>query len=382
MKASNNNSNVEKTKFFSYKKENLADGCKYCIKGEKSVLYITGICPRNCFFCPTSEKKKNKDVKYINEQKFETDKEMIEEIKLSKSKGVGITGGDPLARLDRTVNAIKLLKKTFGKKFHIHLYTSPDLVTKEALTKLHTAGLDEIRFHPDLENDKLWNKILLAKEKSFKWLVGIEIPTIPDKEKETIKLIEKFNEVVDYFNFNELEISDLNADEFIKRKYFPKDNISYAVTNSQKLGLKLLKIAKRGHFCTCKLKDRIQLGNRIIKRAESVMKNYDSITDEGMLVRGAIYINVVPVKPYAQLLKNINSKKEITLLEKLKNELIKTYRVPKNLIDIDKTKLRLLTTTGVVESLSKELKEKGNKYAVVTEYPTSDNMEVELEFLN
>ena len=61
---------TKKTKYHSYKTGKLAKGCQLCVKGRKSVLFSTGLCPRNCFFCPISDKKKNNDVIFINELKI------------------------------------------------------------------------------------------------------------------------------------------------------------------------------------------------------------------------------------------------------------------------------------------------------------------------
>ena len=97
-------------------------------------------------------------------------------------------------------------KKRFGKKFHIHLYTSLNLVNNERLSLLHKAGLDEIRFHPDLDSKKLWNNLNYAKE--YDWDTGVEIPLIPGKEKETMSLIDFVQDKVDFLNLNELEIAD------------------------------------------------------------------------------------------------------------------------------------------------------------------------------
>jgi pyruvate formate-lyase activating enzyme-like uncharacterized protein len=113
---------IEKTKYHSYKLNNLADGCKLCIAGRKSVFFITGVCPENCFYCPISDQKKNNDVIYINEWPTKKEDEIIQEIKNCDSYGVGITGGDPLARLDRTLFWISKLKKTLERNF-IFIYT-------------------------------------------------------------------------------------------------------------------------------------------------------------------------------------------------------------------------------------------------------------------
>ena len=122
---------LSKTPYFSYKIGELPTGCKFCVKGEKLVLFITGICNRNCFYCPLSEQKKNKDVVYANEWETKPNQfdVIIKEAKLTNAKGAGITGGDPLLVCERTCSTIKKLKKAFGKKFHIHLYTSLNNVT-------------------------------------------------------------------------------------------------------------------------------------------------------------------------------------------------------------------------------------------------------------
>jgi len=189
---------IDKTKFYSKKIGNLAKGCRQCVKGQKLVYFVTGICPRRCYYCPISDKKYGKDVIYANERLVKNIHQVIEEAKLCDAKGAGFTGGDPLCNLFRTIFSIRQLKKIFGKSFHIHLYTSFDLIDNQNLGKLFRAGLDEIRFHADIEDDKLWDKILLAKE--FKWDIGVEIPVIPGKLKETKKLIDYFYDKIDFLN--------------------------------------------------------------------------------------------------------------------------------------------------------------------------------------
>ena len=179
---------MQPNQYYSYNQGRLPKGCQMCVKGEKLVLFVTGICPRKCNFCPVSDEKYQKDVIFANEKDVKSDDDLIEEAEKMRARGAGITGGDPLAKLDRTISFIKKLKEKFGKEFHIHLYTSLNLVSEETLTKLFEAGLNEIRFHPDLDDNKLWDKLNLVKK--FKWDVGMEIPLIPSKEKETKKLID------------------------------------------------------------------------------------------------------------------------------------------------------------------------------------------------
>src|SRR3989344_5108504 len=194
-----------------------AKGCKFCVKGEKMVLFITGLCAKNCYFCPVSDNKMYKDVVYANEWRIQNDEEVLEEARLTEAKGAGITGGDALMRVDRCVHYIKLLKDTFGKKFHIHLYTPLKIVTGEKLKKLCDAGLDEIRFHPDLDDRSLWNQLSLAAE--FNWDVGVEIPCIPGKKKEILNLMSFARDKVKFFNLNELEFADTKLNKLSERGF-------------------------------------------------------------------------------------------------------------------------------------------------------------------
>jgi len=376
---------IKKTKFYSYKTGNIAKGCQLCVKGRKSVLFATGLCPRDCFFCPISDYKKNNDVIFINEleiKELEIDK-LIKEIKVSKSKGVGITGGDPLSKINRTTGFIKILKEKFSKQFHIHLYTSFIHVTKNNLQKLANTGLDEIRFHPDLDSDKSWDNINNAK--GFDWQIGIEVPVIPDKEKEIMKLIDFFKDKVDFFNFNELEISDNKNVERFKKKYSLKDKSSYAIKDSEELGLKLLNYCNKNkinaHFCSVKLKDKVQLANRIKLRAKSIKLNTDKVDKQGLLKRGIIYSAIVPGMSYDSVLFNLKTRdreKEIEDLKQLQKRLNMVFNIPKNKLFIDTKKLRIITSVNIAKSLVKKIPE---QCAIVLEYPTADQLEVEIELI-
>jgi hypothetical protein len=353
---------IEKTRYFSKKIGSLAKGCRQCVKGQKLVLFVTGICPRKCYFCPISDKKYQHDVIYANERKVTNIYQIIEEAKLCSAKGAGFTGGDPLTRLARTVKFIKALKKKFGKKFHIHLYTSFDLVNKNSLQKLYNAGLDEIRFHADIDNSSLWDRIELADK--FDWDVGIEIPVIPNKLKQTKKLIDFFHNKLSFLNLNELEIADNKMSRLSKLGFLTKTKVSYAVKGSEQTAIKLMKYIQNKkyslnvHYCTAKLKDRVQLGERIKRRAKNIRKPYDIVDKEGLLIRGAIY-----AKNPAELRK----------------KLMKEFRIPKDLIEVENK--RLLTGAWIIDELRQELKNKKLKIAIVKEYPTYDKLQVEVDFI-
>jgi uncharacterized protein len=356
---------LKKTKYESYLYGKLPKGCTMCVTGEKSVLFVTGKCSQNCYYCSLSDNKKNKDMTIINEWETNSEKDLLTEISLCSSKGAGVTGGDPLLVIDKTTHLIKLLKKKFGKNFHIHLYTPLKLVSKERLSKLHKAGLDEIRFHPDLDDNKLWERINIAKE--FDWDVGVEIPSLPHRVKETKKLVDFLAGKITFLNINELELSDNNFQSFEGLSFIPKDKMSYAIKGSLDAAKEIANYAnkksiKNIHVCTATLKDKYQLRNRIKLRSKKAKKEYDLVSSEGMLVRGAIYLG------------KEDSKKIIFWLKK-------EFGIPTELLEYDKKRNRVLTTTKVVETLADTLKKKGIKPAIVEEFPTQDCFPVEINYI-
>jgi len=389
---------VEKTPYHSYKVKGLAKGCKHCVKGEKLVLFITGLCDRGCFYCPLSDEKRGCDVVYANEWdtghvRGELTREqydiIIEEARMCNAKGAGITGGDPLLVTERSREAIKRLKSAFGKDFHIHLYTSLENVTGEKLEKLYSAGLDEIRFHPNLDDDSLWDRLNLAR--SFDWDVGVEIPVIPGYEDKTKKLIDYVADKIDFLNLNELELSDSSGNKLVERGYAAKDDESYAVAGSLEMGLALMEYClDKGykfkiHLCTVKLKDAVQVGERIKRRSEKAATSRDIVTKEGLLIRGVIYLKeTAPSFSYRKMIKEMPPEKRKELLSRLdllRDELVKKYSLKNDEISVDIDKLRLLTTQKTVKKFAERLKAAGLVPAVVEEYPTKDALEVDIEFL-
>jgi hypothetical protein len=381
-----------KTPYYSWKLNELPDGCKQCVKGEKLVMFVTGICPRQCSYCPLSEQKKDRDVIFANERQLDNEdaiQDMITEARACKSKGAGFTGGDPLSRIDRTCRYISLLKKTFGKKFHVHLYTSMDLLNAQDIKKLSDSGLDELRFHPELNNDKLWSKVKLffdeKGKKKYKFKIGIEIPVLPNSYSITKKVVDYFSPYVDFINLNELEISD--ADAFKIKNLHVRNSTYYGAAGSQEVAMEILNYINKKypslnvHYCTCKLKDKVQLGQRLLRRATNTARKFDIITEDGTLLRGAIYLEK-PGFNYKKKLAEVKNKEAIILkLEIIRKEIIKEYSIPNSLIEVDSLKLRLVTNIGIIKELAKILKSQKLIPAIVEQYPTYDQMEVEVEFL-
>lgn len=336
----------------------LPEGCRLCIEGKKSVLFMTGLCKQDCFYCTISEKRWQKNGSWINEQLLKKDSDLIKEIELSNSRGVGITGGEPFLVLDKTVRWVKLLKENFGNNFHIHLYTSGIGVGEQQLEKIYSAGLDEIRIH--------LNRELVKAALKFDWDVGMEVPAMPKgfgKMKQTVDFLENCG--AKFLNLNELEFSERNILPFQKLGFTKVSDSMTAVKGSSETAEKILEYAESNarklniHFCMAALKMNYQLRNRLSRRAENIKKDFETVTKDGFLLKGIIFGDS---------------------LEKIKNELLKNS-VPEKMFSVSKEKNRIETSVSTARKIAKKFIGKF-KCAVVEEYPTAEPWDFELTPLN
>ena len=251
------------------------------MEGRKSVIFITGLCPEKCFYCPLSPARKNVDVMYVNEIRVSVNNDALLEIIASGSFGAGITGGDPLIKLETTVSLIRALKDYFGSKFHIHLYTTGLLLKRETMEKLNNAGLDEIRIH--ITGRHSWKALQVALK--YPLSVGIENPAIPGEEKKLIEILERADKLgVEFVNLNELEISEGNYYSLKLRGMRPKQD-GIGVVGSEETAKTVLDWAlKHGistavHYCPAVFKDRHQFRRRMMLRALNTRRVFESLGD-------------------------------------------------------------------------------------------------------
>ncbi|MBW9220630.1 radical SAM protein [Methanothermococcus sp. SCGC AD-155-M21] len=372
--------------------DNLPVGCQQCINGEKLVLFITGICGENCYYCPISEKRKEKDVIYANERKINSIEECIEECLLCGSKGVGITGGNPLLKIEKTYRYIKALKKRFGPSFHIHLYTTPTVIDENKLKTLKEAGLDEIRLHPtkyfnkyyhymkgegkkhnsNKEIEEYLGDFLDTLKLCTKYIkdVVVEIPSIPRYENEIIYLLEEIEKIgVRFININQLEYSETNYRTLKSMGFLEKNTYTSEILGSEETAKIIIdyfnKKIENGkskltiHYCPSILKDGIQMKNRLINRAKNVAKEYEVITNEGLLLRGIVSF------------KDIEDVKDLL-------EILEYNTLP---YEIDENKYNIYLSPYVLEDIVDYLKDNIYNFKfggyISERYPTHDELEVE-----
>ncbi len=339
----------------------LAKGCQYCVRGKKLVLFVSGVCPRNCYYCSLSEKRKNKDVVWANERVCKSPEEAVEEAELGNATGAGITGGDPNLFVQRTLSYARAFKKRFGKQFHLHIYLPTDTTTPKRLSAF-SSSIDEVRFHPaflirpmNVEATRLESeKILKAVAIFGKANVGIELPMLPDKKKEILSYLKQMAPYIGFINLNEFEASDTNF-SYLTKHHRLKDQ-GYLVSGSREAGLWVLKqLNRKGlktkiNLCTADSKLNYQYRNRL--RNHQILP-FGKKTSEGTVVYYAIYPR---------------NSKELQILSK---------HVKGKEAFFDKKKRRVLVSRRLALALS-------TNYTIIKseEYPTFDGMEVEIQALN
>jgi pyruvate formate-lyase activating enzyme-like uncharacterized protein len=366
----------------------LSPGCKACQQGRSTVIFVTGLCNATCFYCPVGLTRMFKTQSYANEKPLNILEDLIQEVKLCKSRAASLTGGDPLIESEKCFEYAQILKKEFGPDFYIHLYTPGREGTPEIFEKLSEV-IDEIRFHPKHPGDV--KNIELAMK--YKWNVGIEIPATPgihntkffqDYIKEYAEKSQQFKKEFVFININELEISERNFPKLLKRKLISEQSqpdVGISVNGSNEEAHKIIDYISATypfisvHFCPAGQKDRIQLPNRLLHRAHSVMLPSDLLIEDwtesgsskGLLIRGVIRLSVTSKSE-----QNTNEK-----LERIKEKLTGVFKIPSDQISIDLEKKQLLTRADFLEEYAYDIKKVFPEIIIgmVEEYPTDERLE-------
>ena len=274
----------------------LSEACAQCAEGTKMVLFVTGVCRFRCFYCPVSERRNQIDVAYANERRVLSDADVIDEARAIGAAGTGITGGDPLGVIDRTVHYVELLKREFGPSHHVHLYTHEP--NPEKLRRLAEAGLDEFRLHiphylwgPLASKGGAYRRVL---EEAPSWGIrrGVEVPVLPEKERELAHLLETLGAIgVDFVNLNELEFSETNDRPLRERGYAVDERGGWGVRGSREVAERLVRqsgLSVPVHYCSSRFKDGVQLKRRLLRRLERTAPAFAVPTGEGTVILGVV----------------------------------------------------------------------------------------------
>lgn len=349
-------------------------GCRFCATGSKMVFFITGLCDSSCYYCPLSEEKAGKDVVFADEMPVFSEDDVLLEIDAIQGEGAGISGGDPLCTLDRTLHYIRLLKKTYGSDFHIHLYTSKNALNQDTVKQLVGAGLDEIRFHPQ-NND--WSGIENAVSSRIK--VGIEVPAIPSEFEKLKEIAERAETIgVAFLNINELEASETNFHSLTSLGMRLTDLGSASIQGSESTARQLLEWASTNlkqisiHFCSTRYKDGVQLRNRLERRLRQTIRPFEERDEsEPLLILGIIRA------PYGFSL-------DIQQLHKIQSILQDRLGISSSDFNLDLKRMRIELAPCILDTMSRNIKNSLKEFGLLEiglsyEYPSWDRLQTLFE---
>jgi pyruvate formate-lyase activating enzyme-like uncharacterized protein len=183
----------------------ISPGCQTCHIGmERSTLFISLKCHRDCFYCfnPNQE-----NYEYYRDHTRDTMAD-LDSLYASNPhlKHLALTGGEPLLYKNETIEFFRKGRELFPEVY-TRLYTSGDHVDQATLQALSDAKLDEIRFSirmHDLAKGQrhTYDRIALARD--YIPQVMVEMPVLPGTLEEMKDVLTEL-ERLEIYGINLLE---------------------------------------------------------------------------------------------------------------------------------------------------------------------------------
>ncbi|WP_153306397.1 radical SAM protein [Desulfogranum japonicum] len=264
---------------------NLSPGCRLCVEGLWSCLFINGKCNGNCFYCPTSQDEVGSPT--TNTVSFQDSKDYIAYLRLFGFKGASISGGEPLLTLDKSVRFIRSIKKHFGENIYVWLYTNGILATRDIMKRLAGAGLDEIRFDIGATGYSMRH---LEHAVGVIPTVTVEIPAVPEENERMKCLLPTLYDCgVQHLNLHQLRLTPYNFEKMVIRNYRFLHGKKVTVLDSELTALELLLHGKKNNiklpinYCSFPYKNQFQALAARRRNASFILKSYESLTENGFI---------------------------------------------------------------------------------------------------
>jgi len=293
----------------------LPEGCRRCLLGGRLCLTIGERCNKDCFYCSNPM---GSDLTRGDEFTINCDDDLYRLIRYSDPDAVCLTGGEPTLYMDRAEHYTRLLREECGPDFHIQFFTANADMTEDQMSRIHKAGVDEIRCH--LASYK--EARLVERARGYDWTVAVEIPSLPIADI-TDRIVDAAIELgADFVNLHELlffehenfqrvaKRTNLQPGEPLGRKvpYEPVPGKVFGTDIPARLGTalrptlgskeKAQEMMRKTletpgsktavHFCSMASKYLTQIPNRLARKARNVMRPFEDITPDGTLVSAMI----------------------------------------------------------------------------------------------
>jgi len=263
----------------------LSPGCRLCVEGAWSCLFINGRCNASCFYCPTSQDEIG--LPTTNSVNFRDPADYLAYLDRFGFRGASLSGGEPLLTPGRTLGFLGALKRRFGGQLHTWIYTNGSLVDRDLLLKLRDAGLDEIRFDIGAINYSLKPAALAV---GIIPTVTVEIPAVPE---ELARMKTAMGQLADagvrHLNLHQLRLTPYSLARFAGRPYTYLHGEKVTVLESELTALELIRhgldarIDLPVNYCSFVYKNRYQKQAARRRGALAMAKPHEALTEAGLL---------------------------------------------------------------------------------------------------
>lgn len=271
----------------------LSPGCKMCGNGTWSCLFINGICNARCFYCPTEQT--SADVPTTSSIQFKHPSDYVDYLKAFDFKGVSISGGEPFLTFNRTMQFISAVKRHFGDRIYLWLYTNGILATRGKCLQLRDAGVDEIRFNIGAVGYRLDHVRTAVNVINH---VTVEIPAVPEQhDLLTQKVREMRDAGVKFLNLHQIRCTTHNYKNLLDRNYTFLHGPAISILESELTALKILKyvasenIGLPVNYCSLVYRNRFQTAGSRRRVALCIKRPYEGITSAGLIRNLSIHGN-------------------------------------------------------------------------------------------
>lgn len=263
----------------------LSPGCRLCVAGSWSCLFVNGRCNLHCFYCPGRQDETGQP--NTNNLAFASPAAYVAYLEKFDFRGMSLSGGEPLLTPERSLAFLNAAKRRFGDQLHCWMYTNGSLLDANLLGRLQDSGLDEIRFDIGATDYSL-AKVAMAIGRIP--TVTVEIPAVPEELPRLRAQLHDMAAIgVDYLNLHQLRLTAYNFPRFAGRPYRYLHGDKITVLESELAALELLNYAAEQklqlpiNYCSFIYKNRYQKAAARGRGAAIIGERCETLSPAGYL---------------------------------------------------------------------------------------------------
>lgn len=265
----------------------LSPGCRRCVAGTWSCLFVNGKCNADCPYCPTPQPSIGEPE--TNALRFTRPEVYARYLERFAFDGASLSGGEPLLTVDRTLSFLRAARRRLGPALHLWMYSNGKLVDERVLARLRDVGLDEVRLNIGAVGYDLGAARLAAAAIPC---VTVEVPAMPDRADQLWRAMTEMPAAgVRHLNLHQLRLTPHNLPRLARRGYTFVPGDAVTVLESELLILELMTRARDAglglpiNYCSFAYKDRYQKAAARRRGAAVVARPFEGITRSGHVRR-------------------------------------------------------------------------------------------------